>query len=378
MPTLSLTLPQASYPIFIEKGLLSHTGEYLKKAGIKNTRLALISDSHVAPLWAKTVEDSLQQAGFNVQTFVLPAGESTKCFEQIASLSEQLAAAHFDRKSTFIALGGGVVGDFVGFLASLYYRGVPFVQIPTTLLSQVDSSVGGKTGINLKEGKNLAGAFHHPSLVLIDPLTLETLPPRIFIEGLSEVIKHALIKDKDLFAQLEAQLPALIDFSEGNFKTLSDQLPDLLAQNIAIKAHVVEADEKETLGIRALLNLGHTIGHGLEASVDYGSLLHGECVSYGLRAALWLSVKKAGLPLSEAQRALDWMQAVGLPLVLPQDFDLEKAIEKMMRDKKFEAGAIRFVLLSALGQAFVSSEVSAEDLREAFAYLKSPVETPFC
>jgi len=264
------------------------------------------------------------------------------------------------RKSFVIALGGGVVGDLAGFVASVFYRGVPFVQVPTTIVAQVDSSVGGKTGVNIAEGKNLVGAFHQPKLVLIDPAMLSTLPGREYREGYAEVIKHAAIRDAAMFPLLEDLNP-----SEN------EPPAELIARNVAIKARVVEEDEQETSGTRALLNFGHTIGHGIEASVPYGELLHGEAISLGIRAAVYLSEKHSGLSQEDGQQILKLLKAFELPLILEEKITTETVMEKLVTDKKFEQGAIKFVLLDKLGSAFVSDKISAEDLKEAIEFLRS-------
>jgi 3-dehydroquinate synthase len=270
-----------------------------------------------------------------------------------------IRAGH-DRRSLIIALGGGVVGDLAGFVASLFYRGIPFVQIPTTIVSQVDSSVGGKTGVNVAEGKNLLGAFHQPKLVIVDPDTLRTLPPREFHEGFAEAIKHAAIRDADMLAELMAIDPETRDVPA-----------DLLARNIAIKARIVEADEYETKDIRALLNFGHTIGHGIEASLPYGQMLHGEAIALGIRAALFLSEKHSGLTPADSEKIIDVLRHFHLPLILPDSIATVTVMEKLARDKKFKSGKIRFVTLSALGQAQVIEAVTPSDLEAAIEHLRA-------
>jgi 3-dehydroquinate synthase len=252
-----------------------------------------------------------------------------------------------------------VVGDLAGYVAASFYRGVPFIQIPTTIVAQVDSSVGGKTGINLPQGKNLAGAFHQPRLVLVDPDTLATLPPREFREGFAEVIKHAAIRDAAMLDDIAALDPASTGVPAG-----------LIARNIAIKARIVEEDERETAGTRALLNFGHTIGHGIEAAVPYGQLLHGEAISLGLRAALFLSERRAGLDPADSARILALLGHFDLPLTLPATISADAVLDRVARDKKFEAGRIRFVLLRRAGEAFVSRDVTADDLADAVDSLR--------
>jgi 3-dehydroquinate synthase len=279
---------------------------------------------------------------------------------QVEALCRAMIRAGHDRKSWAVALGGGVVGDLAGFVASIFYRGIPFVQIPTTIVAQVDSSVGGKTGVNVGEGKNLLGAFHQPRLVLVDPETLRTLPDREFREGFAEAIKHAAIRDAAMLDQLAALDPA------------GREVPaELIARNIAIKARVVEADEHETRDIRALLNFGHTIGHGIEASLPYGEMLHGEAISLGIRAALFLSERHTGLPRTASEKIIQLLQIFHLPLVLPARISTETILEKLARDKKFSAGAIRFVVLDALGSARVVNSVTTLDLREAIEHLRT-------
>jgi 3-dehydroquinate synthase len=281
---------------------------------------------------------------------------------QMEAVCREMTRAGHDRKSMVVALGGGVVGDLAGFVAAIFYRGIPFVQIPTTIVSQVDSSVGGKTGVNIAEGKNLLGSFHQPRLVLVDPHLLSTLPDREYLEGFAEAIKHAAIRDAEMLDELAALDPA------------TREIPaDLLARNIAIKARVVEADEHETKGIRALLNFGHTIGHGIEASVPYGEMLHGEAISLGMRAALFLSERHAGLSQDESARVLALLQKFRLPVVLPEEIGTDTVMEKLARDKKFSAGQIRFVVLDKLGSAKLVNDVTADDLRKAIDYLRVPL-----
>ena len=277
----------------------------------------------------------------------------------MSELCGELNRAGHDRGSYIIALGGGVVGDLAGFVASIFFRGIPFVQIPTTIVSQVDSSAGGKTGVNATEGKNLIGSFHQPRLVIVDPLTLDTLPGREYREGYAEVIKHAAIRDAAMIDDLAALDPA-------------DQHPsaDLLARNLAIKARIVEEDEKETAGVRALLNFGHTIGHGIEASLPYGAMLHGEAISLGIRAALFLSEKTNGLSPDDSQRILTLLENFQLPLILPADISTQTIMAKLSRDKKFTGGEIKFVLLDKLGTASVSDQVTLEDIEQAIDFLR--------
>ncbi len=368
MPTISLSLGARSYDIIVDNGILSHIGSLLSRYQLHG-RVALITDSTVAPLYAATVQESLTREGISSSVHVFPAGEQSKSLHTVEALADEMVEAGHDRKSLILALGGGVVGDMAGLLAAIYYRGIPFVQIPTTVMAQVDSSVGGKTAVDTPAGKNLIGAFHQPRLVIVDPETLNTLPARVIREGMAEMVKHAAIRQPLMMTALR-QMGREV---EGGFSPETRALlPQILAENIAIKARIVEQDEEELLGIRALLNLGHTLGHGIEASRPYGEMLHGEAISYGLRAALYLSRLYAGLSEVEEQELLSLLDEIGLPLTLDASFDEELILKKTAADKKFSAGAIRFVLLSGLGEAHVSHKITQEDLRSTIAYLKCP------
>lgn len=360
MPTETVSLASAQYEILVESGSLQRLGQHVKIAGLKG-KAALITDSNVGPLYLNTAVTSLTEAGYQVTTHQFPAGEGSKSMSQADELCRSLIQAGHDRSSFVVALGGGVTGDLAGFVAAIYYRGIPVVQIPTTIVSQVDSSVGGKTGVNTPEGKNLLGSFHQPSLVLIDPATLTSLPPREYREGFAEVIKHAAIRDETMLDDLGQLDP--------------DDVPppaELLLRNLAIKARIVEEDEKETSGTRALLNFGHTIGHAIEASLPYGQLLHGEAISLGIRAALSLSEKHSTLSSVDSERILALLRRFQLPLVLPEGLTTASLIEKMNRDKKFSGGQRTFVLLSQAGQAHTSQEVTSESVAEAIDLLRTP------
>lgn len=360
MPTETVSLASAQYDILVESGSLPQLGNHLKIAGLTG-KAALITDSNVAPLYLETAQASLQQAGYQTSSHIFPAGEASKSMAQADELSRSLIQSGHDRSSFVIALGGGVTGDLAGFVAAIYYRGIPVVQIPTTIVSQVDSSVGGKTGVNTPEGKNLLGCFHQPSLVLIDPTTLTSLSPREYREGFAEVIKHAAIRDAAMLDDLAELAP-------------EDVPPpaELLLRNLAIKARIVEEDEKETSGTRALLNFGHTIGHAIEASVPYGQLLHGEAISLGIRAALYLSEKHSTLPPADSQQILALLHRFQLPLTLPEGLTTETLVEKMGRDKKFSGGQRTFVLLAKAGQAHTSQEVTPDSITEAIDLLRTP------
>jgi len=357
--TISLTLANDHYTVLVGSGLLTRTAECIVgRTGIESRAAAIVTDSTVGPLYAQTVIDSLESAGTRTVLITVPAGEASKSMAQVTEVCREMLRAGLDRKSFLVALGGGVVGDLAGFAAAIFQRGIPCVQIPTTIVSQVDSSVGGKTGVNTPEGKNLLGAFHQPRLVLADVTTLETLPEREFNEGFAEIIKHAAIRDASLLDLVEAK------------ESIREHLVELVSLNVAIKATVVEEDERETTGTRALLNFGHTIGHGIEAAGGYGRFLHGEAISLGLVAATRLSVARAGLDPAAGDRIIAALETYGLPTTLANDVPDDAILTAMGRDKKFEAGQIRFVLLKAIGDAFVSDAVSQEELENALAGLR--------
>ena len=361
VPTVSVTLDSRSYEVFVEPGILDRAGEAIAATGLQG-RVAIVTDTNVAPHLADRLMASLNGAGYEATTHLVPAGEGSKSMKQTEEVCRSLIMGKHDRSSFVVALGGGVVGDLAGFVAAIFFRGIPFVQIPTTIVSQVDSSVGGKTGVNTPEGKNLLGAFHQPRLVLVDPETLSTLPDRSYHEGFAEVIKHAAIRDEAMLADLEAFDPANRSPS-----------PDLLARNIAIKARIVEEDERETGGTRALLNFGHTIGHAIEASVPYGQLLHGEAISLGMRAALFLSEKVAGLAAGDSARIIALLKHFHLPLVLPPTVHDEAVITHMARDKNFAGGARKFVVLEKAGAATISTAVTEDLVHEALQLLRQDV-----
>ena len=357
MPIVHVDLAERSYPVIVEEGLLGKTANLLADHGLSGFRAAIISDETVAAHHAETLLSGFTSSKPSLHT--VPAGEASKSLSHAESLCREMIRAGHDRRSLIIALGGGVVGDLAGFVASIFYRGIPFVQIPTTIVSQVDSSVGGKTGVNVAEGKNLLGAFHQPKLVIVDPETLRTLPAREFHEGFAEAIKHAAIRDAAMLADLLAIDPEKRDVPA-----------DLLARNIAIKARIVEADEYETKDIRALLNFGHTIGHGIEASLPYGEMLHGEAIALGIRAALFISEKHSGLAPEASEKILGLLRHFNLPLTLPESIPTATVMDRLARDKKFKSGKIRFVTLSEIGKAQVIESVTLANLEEAIEVLR--------
>lgn len=348
--TVTVALGRRAYGVKIGPGLLDGIGAEVSALGLGKT-CAVVSDSNVAPIYGERVMRSLGVAGFQPVAITVPAGEKSKSMEKAEWICERMIEAGMDRKAWVLALGGGVVGDLAGFVAAIYYRGVPLVQAPTTIVAQVDSAVGGKTGVNSRTGKNLIGAFLQPRLVVADVDTLGTLPDREFNEGFAEVIKHGAIRDRTL-------LDAVAVLDRGN-------LAPMIRRNVEIKAAIVAADEEERTGERALLNFGHTIGHGIEAAAGYGKLLHGEAISLGLVAACGLSVKKAGLEQVEADRVTELLEQFKLPVRLPEGIAMDAIMAALKSDKKFEEGKIRFVLCPRLGEAFVSKDVTEGDVREA-------------
>lgn len=344
----------ANYQALIGSQLLEKLGATIAKK-LPAACCAIISDSNVAPLFGDRVRRSLASANFQPTLITIPAGEKSKALEQAGAICEQMAIAGLDRQSFVIGLGGGMIGDLSGFVAAIYHRGIPHVQIPTTLLAMVDSSIGGKTGVNTSAGKNLIGAIHHPSLVIDDVDLLKTLPLREFNQGFAEIIKHAIIADAEMFAALEH-----VDLGK---------LEPLIRRNVEIKSNIVAKDERDETGERALLNFGHTIGHAIERAGDYCAFLHGEAVSLGIVAAGAVSMKKTGLPKDQRDAIVHLLSTFELPTQLPPDFPREKIFGALKFDKKFQSGKIRFVVASKIGSAQLSSDVTMEDIREAVAQL---------
>ena len=341
MRTVPVSLGDRGYQIKIGPGLLARVGD--ECAALKlGERCAIVSDAHVMPLYGPAVEAALRRRGFACEFITVPAGETAKSLKTIQAGYDQLAAARLERKSFIVALGGGVVGDMAGFLAATYLRGIPFVQVPTTLLAQVDSSVGGKVGVNLKAGKNLVGAFYQPRLVLCDLDTLGTLPDRELRAGLAEVVKYGVIYDARLFRRLERDLPQLLERDRS-------VLGAVIARSCEIKAEVVSQDETES-GRRAILNFGHTLGHALEAISSYGKYLHGEAIAIGQVGAARLSSRLLGLAAQDAQRIETLLAQCGLPTCVTLNARQRLALlEAMKLDKKVSAGEVKFVLARRLG-----------------------------
>jgi 3-dehydroquinate synthase len=357
---LEVALGDRAYPIHIGGGLLDRAGEILGPL-LPAPRAVLVTDSHVAATaHADRLEGSLRTAGIAVQRIVVPPGEGSKSFERLAWLVERILLGGVDRKTALVALGGGVIGDLAGFAAAITLRGLPFVQVPTSLLAQVDSSVGGKTGINTPQGKNLVGAFHQPLAVLIDVDTLNDLPERELRAGYAEIIKHGAIADAAYFAWLERHAAAML---------AGDQAlrVEAIRRSVEIKAAVVARDERETSGERALLNFGHTFGHAYEAVAGYGGgLLHGEAVAIGMVKAARLSTRLGHAPAEAAERLEAHLEALGIATsprrIRNEGFAVDALLAAMGRDKKAEAGTVRFVLWRQVGEAFLTARVDPATL----------------
>jgi 3-dehydroquinate synthase len=341
MQAVTVNLGARSYPIHIGDGLLAEIGNLLQQLGLWG-KIAVITNPTVAQLYLDTVYDALSRAGFTVSPVLIPDGEEHKDLTSLSDVYDRLIEERFERKSCVLALGGGVVGDLAGFVAATYLRGVPLIQVPTTLLAQVDSSVGGKTGVNHRSGKNLIGAFYQPRLVLIDAAVLQSLPRREFIAGLAEVIKYGVIEDPDLFKLLEEKIEKLIGLDRA-------LLTQVIATSCAIKAKVVEKDEHED-EYRAVLNFGHTIGHALEAATGYQKYLHGEAVAIGMVQAAAISAQQGFCDQRSLERIRKLITKAGLPMDIPRDLSMENLIQGMEVDKKAVGGKIKFVMCAGIGK----------------------------
>lgn len=356
METLTVALGNRSYPIHIGVGLLGRTE--LITSRLRQKKVAIVTNDVVGPLYLAPLQTALERTGIEVVAITLPDGERFKNSETLNSIFDALLQSRCERGTTLLALGGGVVGDLAGFAAAVYQRGVSFIQIPTTLLAQVDSSVGGKTAINHPLGKNMIGAFHQPLAVIADTDTLSTLPPREFAAGLAEVVKYGLIHDRAFFEWLES-----------NMQRLTSREPEALAYAIerscAVKAEIVALDEREE-GPRALLNFGHTFGHAIEAGVGFGSWLHGEAVAAGMVLASRVAQRLGLIGSEEVTRTSRLLSSAGLPIHAP-DLGLERYLELMGHDKKVRDGRNRFVLLRRIGEAYVSDDVSKSALADVLS-----------
>jgi len=341
MQTLTVNLGDRSYPIYVGDGILSRAGDFLQRAGLRG-KVAVITNPTVAQLYLDAVHDSLSAAGFDVTPVLIPDGEQHKNLQSLSVIYDRLISERFERRSCVLALGGGVVGDLAGFAAATFLRGIAYVQVPTTLLAQVDSSVGGKTGVNHQEGKNLVGAFYQPRLVLIDVAVLQSLPRREFIAGLAEVIKYGVIEDPALFKLLEENMGKLTSLDRA-------LLTQVIATSCAIKAKVVEQDEREN-DYRAVLNFGHTVGHALEAATHYQKYLHGEAIGIGMAQAATISAQQGFCDQRSLERIRKLIKKAGLPLEIPREVSMQSLIQAMEVDKKSAGGKIKFVICTGIGK----------------------------
>ena len=358
MQTLNVALGDRAYPIHIGSGLMTQIELILPH--LKRNNVAIVTNTTVASLYLEKLAKPLREAGVSVLEIILPDGEAYKNSETLNLIYDALLKNRCERSTTLIALGGGVIGDLTGYAAATYLRGVPFIQIPTTLLSQVDSSVGGKTGINHPLGKNMIGAFYQPKLVLADIDTLQTLPPRELSAGVAEVIKYGLIRDADFFDWLEVNMSKLINLDQA-------VVSYAIYRSCQNKAEVVAADEHET-GERALLNLGHTFGHAIENAMGYGVWLHGEAVAAGTMLAADLSQRLGWLTSEQISRIHAIFTAAKLPLKSP-NLGAEKYLNLMASDKKVENGKIRLVLQQGIGKAVITSDYDAAKLKDVLSYV---------
>lgn len=354
---IPVNLPQNSYDIAIAPYSLHQLGKKVKELDL-GKKVLLVSNPNIFNLYGKTAVTSLETAGFEIWVHLIPDGERYKTLDQIFNIYDTALGNYLERSSTLVALGGGVIGDMTGFAAATWLRGINFVQVPTSLLAMVDASIGGKTGVNHPQGKNLIGAFHQPRLVLIDPLLLQTLPPREFRAGMAEVIKYGVIWDEDLFVQLETA--DRID----SFSALKEELlQTILTRSCQAKAEVVSKDEKEG-GLRAILNYGHTVGHAVESLTGYEQVLHGEGVGIGMAIAGEIAAAMGFWTPKEMERQQNLITKTGLPIQLPSILDVEAILETLKSDKKVKAGKVRFVLPKAIGNVTITDEVPSDILRQ--------------
>lgn len=355
MQKIRVELGERSYNIMIGSGILKDVGRIFDKFEF-SSKAALISNPTVYDLYGKTVSESLRASGYDLTEVLLPDGEEYKSLASTEEIYEALLKAKLDRKSALIALGGGVIGDITGFAAATYMRGIDFIQIPTTLLAQVDSSVGGKTGVNHPLGKNMIGAFWQPRLVWVDTATLETLPRREFLSGFGEVIKYCVIWDEDFFAYLEANRDKVLRLDK-------EALTHIIRRSCEIKSEVVSKDERES-GLRAILNYGHTIGHAVETVTGYKKYLHGEAVAIGMHMEARLSQKLGLIENNTVARIKALIDSYGLPTEMPADIQINDLIEKMWIDKKTVGGKMHFVLPEEVGAVRIHSGITPEDIKK--------------
>ncbi|MSS69876.1 MAG: 3-dehydroquinate synthase [Candidatus Latescibacteria bacterium] len=363
MRTVQVNLGDISYPIHVGYGLLKDLGALYRERNL-GRRVAVVTDSVVAGHHLRAAVESLSAAGIEVCEVTIPAGEVHKTLDAVKIVYDALVDARLDRGSALVALGGGVVGDVGGFAAATFLRGIDFVQVPTTIVSQVDASVGGKTGVDHRGGKNLIGAFHQPRLVCVDTSLLRTLPEREIRAGLAEVIKHAVIRDEVMFALLEACLEDIVEM-----QLAPDETDALIARNCRIKAEVVQADPFERTGLRAILNYGHTVGHAIEAATDYGVYLHGEAVLLGMASAGKIALDRGLWPGEDFDRQARLLKRLGIPPGLGR-IPTEKILERMKSDKKARDGVLTFILPTRIGGVTTSRDVTPEEVLAGIEYAK--------
>lgn len=358
MPNITVDLPQDSYAIAIAPNSLKQLGSQIKQLNVGN-KVLIISNPEIFNHYGDACLNSLKDAGLETYTHLIPAGETYKTLESIQQIYDTAQANHLERSSTFVALGGGVIGDMTGFAAATWLRGVNFVQVPTSLLAIVDASVGGKTGVNHPQGKNLIGAFYQPKLVAIDPNLLKTLPVREFRAGMAEVIKYGVIWDEDLFTKLEH-----CDRLDSLDNVGNELLEMIITRSCQAKAEVVSQDEKEA-GLRAILNYGHTIGHAVESLTHYQQFVHGEAVAIGMVAAGKIAVEMGLWTQQQADRQDALIAQAGLPTEIPSELAIKDILETIKSDKKVKAGTVRFILPIAIGKVTISDRVTPEIIRQA-------------
>lgn len=356
MTTIRVSLGNRSYPILVGRNLLPLAHEHVA-AACSPTSVLIVTHPCLAALYAEPLICGLRDKGIRTNTLLINPGEQNKTLRTVARIYDCLVTCGTDRSSAVLALGGGVLGDTAGFAAATYLRGIPFIQAPTTLLSQVDASVGGKTGVDLPQGKNLVGAFHQPRLVLIDTAVLQSLPARELRSGLAEVIKYGIICDSGFFDRLSLDMPRLIRKEEG-------ALARVIVKSCRLKADVVRQDETEQ-GLRAILNFGHTVGHALESVTSYRKYKHGEAISIGMVSAALIGEQLNAAPSAVTQRIVQVLRSASLPVAFPGNIDITELLQAMGRDKKAVGGKLRFVLAPEIGRTIIYSEVPESAIRVA-------------
>jgi len=351
LQTLHITAGEQIYPVYVGNSLLSDRA--LLTRHLSGKQVLIVTQQNIAELYLNKILQAL--SGYECEMLYLPQGEQHKNLVSWRKIMDKLIAKHYERSSTLIALGGGLIGDLTGFAAACYLRGVNYIQVPTTLIAQVDSAIGGKTGVNHRAGKNLIGSFYHPQCVIADTQTLTSLAPREFIAGLAEIIKYGLVRDLSFFSWLESHIR---DLKSG----IQEVLAQAIYTSIRIKGEIVAQDEREQSGLRSLLNFGHTMGHALEAFYQYRYFLHGEAVAIGMNLAAQLSLERGWLEEQDCRRIQALLQESGLPIQISPEIDQDKLFSYLMRDKKVSAQGLRWVLLKSIGQGVLTDQVSKEEL----------------